>query len=156
LQTTTNHGPAVNARARIRSWLNRRTARPRLPRRWPKSVTGGGYWWSGRCPAGRSSSMTCSARSPGSPRISSPSALKRLEREGLLMAPPYSERPPRAAYQLTAEGTKLARARRLLAHGGQACRPDWFHDWLHEGIVVSGVSQVERQGLEPSNPEPAD
>src|SRR5690242_2525534 len=45
-------------------------------------------------------------------------ALKRLEREGLLMAPPYSERPPRAAYQLTAEGTKLARARRLLAHGG--------------------------------------
>ena len=75
--------------------------------------------------------------------------LKRLEREGLLMAPPYSERPPRAAYQLTAEGTKLARARRLLAHGGQACRPDWFHDWLHEGLVVSGVSQVERQGLEP-------
>ena len=75
--------------------------------------------------------------------------LKRLEREGLLIARPYSERPPRAAYQLTAEGTELARARRLLAHGGQACRPDWFHDWLHEGLVVSGVSQVERQGLEP-------
>jgi DNA-binding HxlR family transcriptional regulator len=32
--------------------------------------------------------------------------LKRLEREGLLMARPYSERPARAAYQLTAEGTE--------------------------------------------------
>ena len=30
--------------------------------------------------------------------------LKRLEREGLLIARPYSERPPRAAYQLTAVG----------------------------------------------------
>jgi DNA-binding HxlR family transcriptional regulator len=30
--------------------------------------------------------------------------LKRLEQEGLLIARPYSERPPRAAYQLTAEG----------------------------------------------------
>ena len=93
-----------------------------LPRRWPGSVTGGRYWWSGRCPAGRSSSMTCSARSPGSPRISSPSALKRLEREGLLMAPPYSERPPRAAYQLTAEGTELAGALRMLAPGRQVRR----------------------------------
>ena len=44
--------------------------------------------------------------------------LKRLEREGLLMARPYSERPPRAAYQLTAEGTELAGALRLLAHRG--------------------------------------
>src|SRR6266436_4987846 len=44
--------------------------------------------------------------------------LKRLEREGLLMARPYSERPPRAAYQLTAEGAELAGALRLLAHWG--------------------------------------
>ena len=42
--------------------------------------------------------------------------LKRLERDGLLLARPYSERPPRAAYQLTAEGTELAGALRLLAH----------------------------------------
>jgi len=42
--------------------------------------------------------------------------LKRLEREGLLIARPYSERPTRAAYQLTAEGTELAGALRLLAH----------------------------------------
>ena len=44
--------------------------------------------------------------------------LKRLEREGLLVARPYSERPPRAADQLTAEGTDLAGALRLLAHWG--------------------------------------
>ena len=36
--------------------------------------------------------------------------LKRLERDGLLVARPYSQRPPRAAYQLTAEGTELADA----------------------------------------------
>ena len=44
--------------------------------------------------------------------------LKRLERDGLLIARPYSQRPPRAAYQLTAEGTELAGALRLLAHWG--------------------------------------
>jgi DNA-binding HxlR family transcriptional regulator len=44
--------------------------------------------------------------------------LKRLERDGLLVARPYSKRPPRAAYQLTAAGTELAGALRLLAHWG--------------------------------------
>ena len=44
--------------------------------------------------------------------------LKRLEREGLLVARPYSERPPRAAYHLTAEGKELAGALRLLAYWG--------------------------------------
>jgi DNA-binding HxlR family transcriptional regulator len=44
--------------------------------------------------------------------------LKRLEREALLVARPYSERPPRAAYQLTAEGAELAGALRLLAQWG--------------------------------------
>jgi len=44
--------------------------------------------------------------------------LKRLEREGLLVARPYSERPPRAAYHLTAEGQELAGALRLLAYWG--------------------------------------
>ena len=44
--------------------------------------------------------------------------LKRLERDGLLVARPYSQRPPRAAYQLTSEGTELAGALRLLAHWG--------------------------------------
>jgi len=44
--------------------------------------------------------------------------LKRLEREGLVVARPYSDRPPRAAYQLTAEGRELAGALRLLAYWG--------------------------------------
>ena len=44
--------------------------------------------------------------------------LKRLERDGLLVARPYSDRPPRAAYQLTAEGGELAGALRLLAAWG--------------------------------------
>jgi DNA-binding HxlR family transcriptional regulator len=46
--------------------------------------------------------------------------LRRLERDGLLVARPYSERPPRAAYQLTAEGQDLAGALRLLASWGAA------------------------------------
>ena len=44
--------------------------------------------------------------------------LKRLERDGLLVSRPYIERPPRAAYQLTAEGMELAGALRLLAQWG--------------------------------------
>src|SRR6201986_3914141 len=44
--------------------------------------------------------------------------LNRLERKPLLIARPYSERPPRAAYQLTAEGRELAGALRLLAYWG--------------------------------------
>ena len=44
--------------------------------------------------------------------------LKRLEREALLVARPYSERPPRVAYELTAEGRDLAGALRLLARWG--------------------------------------
>ena len=44
--------------------------------------------------------------------------LKRLEREALLVARLYSERPPRAVYELTAEGKELAGALRLLAHWG--------------------------------------
>jgi DNA-binding HxlR family transcriptional regulator len=44
--------------------------------------------------------------------------LKRLERDGLLVARPYSQRPPRAAYELTAGGQELAGALRLLAHWG--------------------------------------
>jgi DNA-binding HxlR family transcriptional regulator len=44
--------------------------------------------------------------------------LKRLERDGLLVARPYSRRPPRSDYELTAEGKELAGALRLLAHWG--------------------------------------
>jgi DNA-binding HxlR family transcriptional regulator len=44
--------------------------------------------------------------------------LKRLERDGLLVSRPYIERPPRATYQLTADGMELAGALRLLADWG--------------------------------------
>ena len=44
--------------------------------------------------------------------------LKRLERDALLLSRPYSERPTRAAYQLTSEGRELAGALRLLAQWG--------------------------------------
>jgi DNA-binding HxlR family transcriptional regulator len=43
--------------------------------------------------------------------------LKRLEQEGLLITRPYSERPPRAAYQLTAEDTDLASSLNNLSNG---------------------------------------
>ena len=42
--------------------------------------------------------------------------LRRLEREGLVVALAYSERPPRFAYELTASGRELAGVLRLLAH----------------------------------------
>ncbi len=44
--------------------------------------------------------------------------LKRLERERVLIARPYSQRPVRLSYELTADGRELAGALRLLADWG--------------------------------------
>ncbi len=44
--------------------------------------------------------------------------LKHLEQSGLLVARPYSRRPPRVEYHLTASGRDLAGALRLLASWG--------------------------------------
>jgi DNA-binding HxlR family transcriptional regulator len=44
--------------------------------------------------------------------------LKRLERERVLLSRPYSERPMRLTYELTADGRELAGALRLLADWG--------------------------------------
>jgi DNA-binding HxlR family transcriptional regulator len=44
--------------------------------------------------------------------------LKHLERERVLVGQPYSRRPPRFAYELTADGRELAGALRLLARWG--------------------------------------
>ena len=44
--------------------------------------------------------------------------LRRLEREGVLLARPYSDRPPRMEYSLTSAGRDLAGALRLLADWG--------------------------------------
>ena len=44
--------------------------------------------------------------------------LRRLEQDGLVLAQPYSERPRRYVYELTAAGRELAGALRLLADWG--------------------------------------
>jgi DNA-binding HxlR family transcriptional regulator len=44
--------------------------------------------------------------------------MRRLEQDGLVLAQPYSERPPRFIYELTAAGRELAGALRLLADWG--------------------------------------
>jgi len=44
--------------------------------------------------------------------------LRRLEREGVVLARPYTDRPPRMEYALTAAGRDLAGALRLLADWG--------------------------------------
>lgn len=44
--------------------------------------------------------------------------LKHLEREGIVVARPYSRRPPRFSYELSASGRELAGVLRLLAHWG--------------------------------------
>jgi DNA-binding HxlR family transcriptional regulator len=49
--------------------------------------------------------------------------LRRLEREGILRPVPYSERPPRMEYALTADGRDLASALRLLADWGARRAP---------------------------------
>ena len=50
------------------------------------------------------------------------SRLKALEAEGVVTARPYSRRPHRVAYALTASGAELAGALRLLAEWGGARR----------------------------------
>src|SRR5207249_4815662 len=46
--------------------------------------------------------------------------LKHLEQEAVVVARPYSERPPRFSYELTQAGAELAGALRLLAEWGGA------------------------------------
>jgi DNA-binding HxlR family transcriptional regulator len=50
--------------------------------------------------------------------------LRSLEQHGVVVATPYSRRPPRFVYQLTAAGTELAGALRLLAQWGAGQAPD--------------------------------
>ena len=57
--------------------------------------------------------------------------LRRLEREGVVLARPYSDRPPRMEYALTAAGRELAGALRLLADWG-ARRSDDADPVRHE------------------------
>ena len=57
--------------------------------------------------------------------------LRRLEREGVVLARPYTDRPPRMEYALTAAGCDLAGALRLLADWG-ARRSDISDPVRHE------------------------
>ncbi len=54
--------------------------------------------------------------------------LRRLEQEGILLGEAYSARPPRLAYELTADGRELAGALRLLA--------DWAGRRAPEGATM--------------------
>ena len=58
--------------------------------------------------------------------------LRHLEREGVVVATPYSRRPPRFVYQLTASGQDLAGALRLLAKWGAGATAG--HDAGHEPL----------------------
>lgn len=57
--------------------------------------------------------------------------LRTLEQHGVLVASPYSERPPRFVYQLTAAGAELAGALRLLAQWGAGQSPDTVEPLRH-------------------------
>ena len=54
--------------------------------------------------------------------------LRRLERDGVVVSHPYSERPRRVAYELTASGRELAGALRLLAGWGAGGEPPAHED----------------------------
>jgi DNA-binding HxlR family transcriptional regulator len=57
--------------------------------------------------------------------------LRTLEQHGVVVATPYSERPPRFVYQLTAAGAELAGALRLLAQWGAGQSPDSVEPLRH-------------------------
>jgi DNA-binding HxlR family transcriptional regulator len=57
--------------------------------------------------------------------------LSRLEAEGLVVGEPYSRRPVRHAYRLTASGAELAGALRVLAHWGAGQRGRDDGDLVH-------------------------
>jgi DNA-binding HxlR family transcriptional regulator len=58
--------------------------------------------------------------------------LRRLERERIVVATPYQQRPPRMSYALTTDGRDLASALRLLADWGarRSERPEPIHHQL--------------------------
>ncbi len=58
--------------------------------------------------------------------------LRTLEQHGVVVATPYSERPPRFVYQLTAAGAELAGALRLLAQWGAGQSPDTVEPLRHQ------------------------
>ncbi|MCU1455754.1 MAG: transcriptional regulator [Acidimicrobiales bacterium] len=65
--------------------------------------------------------------------------LRQLEADGVVVANPYSQRPPRFSYELTAPGRELAGALTLLTQWGahrSGASPDAFHDRCGTPIEV--------------------
>jgi DNA-binding HxlR family transcriptional regulator len=62
--------------------------------------------------------------------------LRRLERERIVVATPYQQRPPRMSYALAVEGRELASALRLLADWG-ARRSEGVEPLHHEACGTS-------------------
>ncbi len=65
--------------------------------------------------------------------------LRRLQGEGLVVATPYSERPVRFSYDLTAAGKELAAALVALTAwgaGGEGAATERFHDACGTGIEL--------------------
>jgi DNA-binding HxlR family transcriptional regulator len=82
--------------------------------------------------------------------------LRHLEAQAVVVAVPYSERPPRFTYELTAAGTELAGALRLLSHWGAqgaegprhtACGTSLEARW-HCPTCDRPVDDAEGEGLE--------
>ena len=82
--------------------------------------------------------------------------LRHLEAEAVVMAVPYSERPPRFTYELTAAGAELAGALRLLSHWGAegsegprhaACGTPLEARW-HCPTCERAVDESEGEGLD--------
>ena len=88
--------------------------------------------------------------------------LRRLERERILVAEPYSTRPPRMEYTLTGDGRDLASALRLLADwgtkrtGGEPLHHDrcgtpvearWFCPTCGLAVTDAEISGVEENRL---------
>lgn len=84
--------------------------------------------------------------------------LKHLEGEGLVVATPYTERPPRFTYELTATGRDLGGALRLLADwgaghaGGHGARHDacgtpvearWWCPTCEQAVDDAAVSDLD-------------
>ncbi len=57
--------------------------------------------------------------------------LRTLEQHGVVVATPYSERPPRFVYQLTAAGAELAGPLRLLTQWGAGQSPESVEPLRH-------------------------
>jgi DNA-binding HxlR family transcriptional regulator len=65
--------------------------------------------------------------------------LRHLEHEGVVVTTPYSRRPPRMVYELTASGRELAGALRLLAQWGAGRSDDADADALRHAACGTAM-----------------